>query len=58
MMGEGLYVHLGTAHHGYLISFGLTIGLLILVGLVKLVKLSHTYSSPDDPAPLETPANG
>jgi len=58
LIGEGLYNYLGVAHHGYPISFGLTAGILILVGLVKLAKLLHTYPSPDDQAPLESPANG
>lgn len=58
LIGEGLYVYLGVPHHGYPVTFGLTAGLLILVGLVKLVKLLHTYPQPDDRAPLETPANG
>ena len=58
LIGEALYVYLGVPHHGYPITFGLTAGLLILVGLVKLVKLLHTYPQPDNRAPLETPANG
>jgi hypothetical protein len=58
LIGELLYVNLDVPHHGYPISFGLTAGLLILVGLVKLVKLLRAYPRPDDRAPLETPANG
>ena len=58
LIGEVLYVNLDVPHHGYPISFGLTAGLLLLVGLVKLVKLLRSYPRPDDRAPLETPANG
>jgi len=58
LLGEGLYVYLGALHHGYPITFGLTAGFLILVGLIKLVKLLRTYPLPDERVPLETPANG
>jgi hypothetical protein len=58
LVGEGLYRYLGSPHHGYPITFGLTAGFLILAGLVKLARLLHTYPPPNDRAPLETAANG
>jgi hypothetical protein len=58
LIGDVLYVYLGVPHHGYPITFGLTAGFLILVGLVKLVRLLRTYPRTDERPLLETPANG
>lgn len=58
LVGEGLYLYLGIPHHGYPVTFGSTAGLLILVGLFKLLRLLRAYPLPDDRVPLETPANG
>ena len=58
LIGDALYVYLGVPHHGYPITFGLTAGFLILVGLFKLVRLLHTCPRPDERTLLETSANG
>ena len=38
-VGEWLYVHYGVPHHGFPISFGITAGLMILVGLITFFRL-------------------
>ena len=58
LMGDALYVYLGVPHHGYPITFGLTAGCLILVGLAKFVRLLRTYPRGDERPLLETSANG
>lgn len=39
IIGEGLYRQLKVPHHGFPVTFGITAGIMIVVGLVKFVRL-------------------
>lgn len=39
LIGEGLYRQLRVPHHGFPVTFGITAGIIIVVGLVKFVRL-------------------
>ena len=43
LVGEWLYVYAKAPHHGFPITFGITAGVAILVGLVKFVRLLRDY---------------
>lgn len=48
LVGEWLYVTSGASHHGFPITFGITAGLMIGVGLIKFALLLR-----DHPLPVE-----
>jgi uncharacterized membrane protein YhdT len=48
LAGEWLYANMGVPHHGYPITFGITAGIIIFVGLVKFIFLLRTYRIPTD----------
>ena len=55
LAGQWLYVHLGVPHHGYPVAFGISAGIPLLVGLVKLIHLVRAYPiSNHGPHPEET----
>ncbi len=39
LIGEWLYIHVNAAHHGFPITFGITAGIMILVGSIMFVRL-------------------
>jgi hypothetical protein len=43
LVGEWLYVGLGVPHHGYPVTFGITTGAMLLVGLIKLYRLVRDH---------------
>jgi len=43
LVGEWLYRHLGVPHHGYPVAYGVSAGLPLLVGLLKLIHLLRAY---------------
>jgi Na+-driven multidrug efflux pump len=43
LVGEWLYVHLNVPHHGFPVTFGISAGVPMLVGLVKLIRLVRDY---------------
>ena len=46
LVGEWLYVYANAPHHGFPITFGITAGVAILVGLVKFVRLLRDHPIP------------
>jgi MFS family permease len=48
MVGEWLWTHGYTTHHGFPITFGASAGIMILVGVVVFIRLLH-----DNPVPTE-----
>ena len=53
LVGEWLYVHMKAPHHGFPITFGITAGATVLVGLVKFIHLLRHY-----PLPAEESSSG
>jgi len=53
LVGQWLYVHLKAPHHGFPITFGITAGTAILVGLVKFVHLLRDYPLPVEESPSQ-----
>ena len=49
LIGELLYVSLHVPHHGFPVTFGITAGIMILVGLVKFIRLLRDYPDPAEP---------
>lgn len=43
LVGEWLYRHLNVPHHGYPVTFGISAGVPILVGLAKLIRLVRAH---------------
>lgn len=52
LVGEWLYLHAHAAHHGFPITFGVTTGIISLVGLTKFALLLR-----DHPIPMEEPSS-
>jgi len=48
LVGEWLYVYIKVPHHGFPITFGITAGITILVGLVKFIHLLRDYPIPTE----------
>ncbi len=56
LVGEWLYVRLHVPHHGYPVTFGISAGVPLLVGLAKLIRLVRAYPvSSQEPYPEATP---
>lgn len=55
LAGEWLYVHAHSAHHGFPITFGVTAGIILIVGMTRFVLLlrSHPIVA-DEPSPVES----
>ena len=58
LVGQWLYVHLKAPHHGFPITFGITAGTAILVGLVKFVHLLRDYPLPAEESPSQRAYGG
>ncbi|MGD8967623.1 MAG: hypothetical protein PVI07_08955 [Anaerolineae bacterium] len=55
LVGEWLYATMGASHHGFPITFGITAGLMIIVGLIKFVLLLRDHPKPvDEPSAVES----
>ena len=53
-VGEWLYQTYGVSHHGYPIVFGISAGVIFLIGLFKLITFVQDNSLPtDDPMQWE-----
>ncbi len=48
LLGEWLYRQLGVPHHGYPITFGAATGIILAIGLIKLVRLLRRYPAPTE----------
>ena len=53
LAGEWLYVNAKASHHGFPITFGITAGVIILIGLVQFARLLR-----DHPIATDQPASG
>lgn len=53
LVGEWLYVSMKVPHHGFPITFGITAGTAILIGLVKFTHLLRDYPVPAGESPSE-----
>jgi hypothetical protein len=53
LVGEWLYVYMKVPHHGFPITFGITAGATVLVGLVKFIHLLRDYPLPAEESPSE-----
>ena len=53
LAGEWLYVNYKVPHHGYPITFGITAGTIILVGLVKFIQFLREHPLPAGETPSE-----
>jgi hypothetical protein len=51
LVGEWLYVYMKAPHHGFPITFGISAGIAILVGLAKFIRLLRDYSIPAEESP-------
>jgi hypothetical protein len=49
-VGEWLYQTFGVSHHGYPIVFGISAGIIFLIGLFKLISFVQ-----DNPLPTDDP---
>ena len=58
LVGQWLYVQFKAPHHGFPITFGITAGTAILVGLVKFVHLLHDYPLPAEESPSKRAYGG
>jgi hypothetical protein len=55
LVGEWLYLHAHAAHHGFPITFGVTAGIILLVGAIKFVLLLRDHPiAADEPSPVES----
>jgi hypothetical protein len=57
-VGEWLYQTFGVAHHGYPIVFGISTGIIFLIGLIKLITFIHDNPVPVDELMLQEGENG
>jgi hypothetical protein len=53
LVGEWLYVRMKVPHHGFPITFGISAGTTITVGLVKFIYLLRDYPIPTEESPSE-----
>jgi hypothetical protein len=53
LVGEWLWAHGYASHHDFPITFGITAGIMILVGLVVFVRLLHDNPVPEEGIPSE-----
>jgi hypothetical protein len=58
LVGEWLYVHLRAPYHGFPVTFGLSAGVPLLVGLVKLIHLVRAYPISNHESHPEETAGG
>ena len=58
LVGEWLYVHVKAPHHGFPITFGITAGTAILIGLVKFILLLRDYPLPAEASPSQGACGG
>ena len=45
LVGEWLWAHMGVPHHGFPVTFGVTAGIIIIIGLVKFTRLLRSHPS-------------
>ena len=57
LAGEWFYTHTNIPHHGYPVTFGLTAGIAICIGLVKFIQVVRNHPLPDE-TPFAQEANG
>jgi len=58
LVGEWLYLHSSAPHHGYPVTFGVSTGVPLFVGLAKLIHLVHSHPISNHESHPEEAAGG